>query len=79
MPAGFKTDKLESWTGRGDAELYRFAGTARYAIEFDKPDGVADDWLLGLGRVCESARVKVNGLDAGALWCPPFEVPVGIR
>jgi hypothetical protein len=77
LPAGFATDKLASWTARDDAELDRFAGTARYTIEFEKPDGAADDWLLDLGRVCESARVKVNGRDAGALWCPPFEIAVG--
>lgn len=77
LPAGFATDKLASWTARDDAGLDRFAGTARYTIEFEKPDGVADDWLLDLGRVCESARVKVNGRDAGALWCPPFEIAVG--
>jgi hypothetical protein len=77
LPAGFETEELASWTTRDDARLKRFAGTARYTIEFEKPAAGADDWLLDLGRVCDSARVRLNGEEAGALWCPPFEIAVG--
>lgn len=77
LPAGFETQKLASWTTLGDAEAKRFAGTARYTIEFDRPAVEADDWLLDLGRVCESARVKLNGHTVGTLWCQPFEIAVG--
>ncbi len=37
----------------------------------------SDDWLLDLGRVCDAARVKVNGHDAGAVWCAPWQIAVG--
>ena len=77
LPAGFETTKLASWTTRDDAELRRFAGTARYTLAFEKPEPDADDWRLDLGGVGDSARVKLNGEDAGALWCPPFEIAVG--
>jgi len=77
MPAGYDTAGLASWTTRADAELKRFAGTACYTIEFEKPPGPAEEWLLDLGRVCESAQVKLNGRIVGALWCPPFEIAVG--
>jgi len=77
LPAGFETRELASWTTLGDAEAKRFAGTARYTIEFDRPAGDAEDWLLDLGQVCESARVKLNGRAVGALWCRPFQMPVG--
>jgi hypothetical protein len=77
LPAPFETRKLASWTAQDDAEAKRFAGTARYITEFDHPGGDAKDWLLDLGRVCESARVRVNGKAIGTLWCPPFEVAVG--
>jgi hypothetical protein len=77
LPKGFETRELASWTTLGDAEAKRFAGTARYTIEFDHPADKADDWLLDLGRVCESAHVKLNGRPVGVLWCQPFEIAVG--
>ena len=36
-----------------------------------------DDWVLDLGIVCESARIKVNGQRVGALWSHPFQIPIG--
>ncbi len=76
MPKSFETGTLSSWTTLDDAEAKRFAGTARYTIEFDCPAGGADDWLLDLGRVCESAHVKLNGQPVGGVWCAPFETRV---
>jgi len=77
MPAEIAATKLASWTILGGEDAKVYAGTARYAIEFDRPAGQADDWVLKLGRVCESARVKVNGKELGTLWCAPFEIAVG--
>lgn len=77
LPGNFSTPKLASWTDRDDAEAKRFAGTARYTLDFDRPAGEADEWLLDLGRVYESARVKLNGRDLGTLWCYPFRLPAG--
>jgi len=77
LPGGFETEDLDSWTELGDDEAKRFAGTARYKISFDAPVDDADEWVLELGRVCESARVKINGKYVGALWSIPFEMPVG--
>ena len=77
LPADFETHELASWTTLGDVEAKRFAGTARYTIEFDHPAVDAEDWLLDLGRVCESARVKLNGRSVGVLWCKPFVIAVG--
>lgn len=75
LPAGFETTALGSWTVRPDAGA--FAGTARYALAFDRPPGVPADWLLDRCRVCESARVAVNGQPAGTLIGPPYRLPVG--
>ncbi len=77
LPAGFETRELVSWTTLDDVEAKRFAGTARYTIEFDHPAVDAEDWLLDLGRVCESASVKLNGRAVGVLWCKPFVIAVG--
>jgi alpha-L-rhamnosidase len=77
LPAGFEARELASWTKQGGEEAKRFAGTAAYTIEFDRPTTQADDWLLDLGRVCECARVRINGCDPGPAWCAPFQVRVG--
>jgi len=77
LPAGFEMRKPASWTESGDSEAKRFAGTARYSITFEKPAAGADEWVLDLGRVCESARVRINGEYVGALWSFPFNIGVG--
>jgi len=69
--------ELKSWTGFGVPELEAFAGTGRYTISFEAPEVRADDWILDLGRVCESARIRLNGHQLGALWCAPFREMVG--
>jgi len=77
LPKGFQTDTLGSWTDAGPQELKAFSGTARYTIAFTKPAVAADEWILDLGRVCHSGRVRVNGQDVGAVWCPPNHLRIG--
>jgi hypothetical protein len=77
LPAGFKTDELASWTQFGDDQAKRFAGTALYKITFYNPGDDAGEWVLDLGRVCESARVRINGKYVGTLWSIPFKLSVG--
>ena len=76
LPQPFTTDSLSPWTGRGDADADRFAGTARYTVTFDAPDG-AGRHELALGRVAESARVTLNGRSLGVLFAAPFHVETG--
>jgi hypothetical protein len=77
LPAGFETRTLASWTTLGDDDAQRFAGTARYTIEFDAAGQPGQEWVLDLGTVKESARVRLNGHSLATLWTPPFQVPVG--
>jgi len=77
LPATTNLPALASWTDIGDAEGRRFAGTARYRIEFDRPAGHAGEWLLDLGDVREAARVSLNGKAIGAAWSLPFRIRLG--
>jgi hypothetical protein len=77
LPAALETTELKSWTDLGGDEAKRFAGTARYRIEFDAPAAKADDWLLDLGDVRETARVRLNGKDVTTAWSLPLRVRVG--
>jgi hypothetical protein len=74
-PAQFET--LSSWTTLADDEVSRFAGTARYRLEFDAPSKSADAWALDLGEVREVARVKLNGERVTTAWSLPFRVRLG--
>jgi hypothetical protein len=76
LPRPYRAESLASWTEGADPELQRFAGTARYTLRFDAP-GQAPGYLIDLGRVAESARVRVNGEDLGTLLSPPFRVRTG--
>lgn len=77
LPAPFETRALASWTTLGDTEAQRFAGTARYTLVFDAPHAAAQDWLLDLGQVCESARVRLNEREVGTLIASPFQTRLG--
>ena len=50
-----------------------FAGKARYAfsVDFSEAD-LARDWTLDLGRVGQTARLFLNGADAGIRIAAPF-------
>ena len=76
LPPSFTADAPGPWTGRGNADADRFAGTARYTISFDAPDN-ADRHELRLGHVAESARVRLNGRDLGTSITAPFRLETG--
>jgi hypothetical protein len=76
LPRPFQSDTVVTWTGRGDDDADRFAGTARYSVTFDAPDS-ASRHLLNLGTVHESARVRLNGRDLGPLIEPFFSIETG--
>ena len=74
----FETDTLTQWCALPDPRAAETAGTARYTIRFTLDDpAAADDWLLELGDVRESARVRINGTEAATLWAVPFATRVG--
>ncbi len=76
LPSPVEKKTLASWTEFGGEDIKRFSGTARYTTTFDKPSVSAGGWLLDLGRVCDSARVRVNGKEVGTLIKAPFHVRI---
>lgn len=75
LPKAYETAGLRSWTQNGDPETERFAGTALYRTEFTAPAGPGP-WLLDLGTVCHSARVRLNGKALGTLIMPPYRLEI---
>jgi hypothetical protein len=74
LPPEVKTEILGSWTMLGGEEVKRFSGTATYRIELTLPPAPADGWLLDLGTVRHSARVRWNGQEVGVLTGPTCQV-----
>jgi hypothetical protein len=72
----FDLDTVTSWTELNDSTKV-FAGTGKYDVSFKMPNVKADEWLLDLGKMDISARVKVNGHDAGVVWSVPFQINIG--
>lgn len=77
VPGTFHIDTPCSWTELGDSLALRTMGTGVYSLDVSLPSVKADDWILDLGDVRESARVKINGKDAGCAWAVPFRLRVG--
>ena len=77
LPPPFQTPKLASWTELGGEDAGRFAGTARYSLTFDSPANANfRNCYLDLGKVSQSARIRLNGVDLGTLFIPPFRLPL---
>lgn len=79
LPKDYRSFHLVSWTTGDDLAAKRFAGTAVYSLKFvpqPDPTGAQEHWL-DLGRVADSARVRLNGHDIATLWCAPFGVELG--
>jgi hypothetical protein len=77
LPARRTVDALVSWsttTTTFGADAASFSGTAVYTTTFRRPTEKARVWQLDLGRVAESARVRLNGRDLATIIAPPFRV-----
>lgn len=74
LPAAIEIDKLGSWTDLNGEAVKRFSGAAVYTISFAGPG--RGEWTLDLGRVAESARVKLNGNELGALINAPYRIRI---
>ena len=78
LPADIKMDELKPWTSFStDSALLNFSGTGVYATTFQMPKVTSGEYLLKLDKLYESARVIVNGKDAGIIWSLPFNLRIG--
>lgn len=73
----FDIDTPSSWTEINHPNAKINMGTGLYSLEINLPDTKADDWVLDLGDLRESARIRVNRKDAGTVWTVPFQLKIG--
>ncbi|MCI3935817.1 glycoside hydrolase [Chryseobacterium aahli] len=78
LPKTKTLDKLQPWTNfTEDASTQSFSGTGVYTTTLKLKKKNADNYLLKFDKLYESARVIVNGQDAGIVWSLPFEINIG--
>jgi hypothetical protein len=77
LPKEKMLDKIQPWTNlQEDSTTQSFSGTGIYTTTFTLKNKAAD-YLLQLDKVYESARIIINGKDAGLIWSLPYELKVG--
>jgi hypothetical protein len=72
LPARVTLNALQPWTDLADNSYKIFSGTATYSINFKKPSGNAQQYLLDLGKVYESAQLFINGKKLATLIGPDY-------
>ncbi len=73
----FAIDSPSSWTTIDHPNACITMGTGLYTNEIVLPQIAADEWILDLGDLRESARVRINGKEAGTAWAVPYQLKVG--
>jgi hypothetical protein len=77
LPKDKMMDRIQPWTDFTDDSITQsFSGTGTYTTTFILKNK-ATNYLLQLDKLYESARVIINGQDAGLIWSLPFELKVG--
>lgn len=76
-PESVTLDRLASLRLNENPGVRHFSGTATYSIRIDAPRPDTDERaFLDLGRVEAIAEVRLNGVDMGQAWLPPYRVEV---
>ncbi len=73
----FAIDTPSSWTELDHPQAKITMGNGLYTHIFNLPQIPADEWMLDLGDLRESARVRINGNDAGTVWAVPYRLKIG--
>ncbi len=77
LPKERVLNKIQPWTNFAeDSTTQSFSGTAVYSTTFTLKNK-GEDYLLQLDKLYESARIIINGKDAGLIWSLPYELKVG--
>jgi hypothetical protein len=71
---------LDDWSRRPEAGIKYYSGLAGYRKNFGLPGmrtgSPARRIWLDLGTVKNVARVRLNGMDLGTVWCAPWRVEI---
>lgn len=70
-------EKLTDWASHADDRIRYYSGTAVYSQTFAYDAGTdGTRCYIDLGDVYNIASVRINGVDCGTVWTPPFRVDI---
>ncbi len=73
----FNIDTPTSWTELDNKSAKINMASASYTNRISLPEITADDWIIDLGDVRESAKVLINDNYVGTVWAAPYRIKVG--
>ncbi|OMP80367.1 DNA-binding protein [[Flexibacter] sp. ATCC 35208] len=68
-------EKLTDWSQHASEKIKYFSGTAHYIQNVHLPNPPSTI-LLDAGNIANIAAVKVNDIDCGIIWTPPYRVDI---
>jgi hypothetical protein len=71
-----KVDGFRSWIAHPMDSIIYYSGTATYVNHFDLTDLSTAPTTLRLDKLYNLATVRVNGIECGTMWTPPFEIDI---
>jgi hypothetical protein len=66
---------LESWAQSVDPAMRYYSGTVVYSNQFSLPRK-GNNIKLKIDSIFNIATVRVNGIDCGTIWTPPYEADI---
>ncbi|MFN5422487.1 MAG: glycosyl hydrolase [bacterium] len=70
---------LKDFSESNDPRIKYFAGSATYRISFSHKEAkitTSNQYLLDLGTMNDIASIKLNGIDLGVTWYPPYVIDI---
>jgi len=78
-PAEIVFDELQDWSKHVDPSIRSYSGQATYRRSFDLPAEIGARGFaveLDFGVVKNLARVRLNGVEPGVVWCAPWHIDI---
>jgi len=69
--------ELQDWTLNASDSIKYYSGTAFYHNTFELSDiNKRETVVLDMGVMTAIAKIKVNGIDIGGVWAPPYKIDI---
>ncbi len=76
-PGMIRLDSLTDWRHHEDARVRNYSGTAVYTNTFTAPRfHLGEQVFLQFDTLGDVARVRINGKEAGIVWCSPWQLDI---
>jgi len=75
-PENIQFDELQDWTNHESRGIKYYSGIASYKKTINIENLEDSEYYIDLGVVNDIARVKLNGIDMGVIWCAPWRINI---